>query len=65
MPCWKEEEEAEAINTLAIAEFGGESVQNARDKHVLTATCRDRTHRFILSLQDSNYLYTLLQRIKN
>ena len=31
----------EAINTLAIAEFGGESVQDARDSHVLAATCRD------------------------
>jgi hypothetical protein len=39
----------EAINVLAIAELGGESVQAAMDNHALPATCRDRTHRFILS----------------
>ena len=39
-----------AINTLAIAVLGGESVQDVRDNHALPAACRDRTHRFILSL---------------
>jgi len=50
MPCWKEEDETEAINTLAIKEFGGESVRDPRDNHVLSATCRDRRHRFMFSL---------------